>query len=141
MFSEEEIKLMIENLLDETINIDDYNDSIKKIENVLNVLREKEIREEIKKRWEELEKEEPKAYIMDVHEYSETIGSIKIDSINKTPDEVEISFTGKAYGLTEFGTELTYNLSGILPIDKSGKLKNINWLKRELINTKPFEID
>jgi len=141
MFTEEEIELLVENLVDVTTNTKEYKKSINKIEVILNTLREKEIREEIRKRWEELEREEPKPFISDVHEYSETVGSIIIDSINQTTDEVEISFTGKAYGLTEFGTELTYNVSGILTIDNSGKSQNVKYSKRELINTKPFEID
>jgi len=141
MISEEEIKVLIEKLLDGSINATEEENVLRKIEEILNFLREKEIREEIEKRWEELEKEEPQAYISDVHEYTENIGSISIESIKENQEGIEISFKGKAGGLTEFGTELTYNVTGIVPLNKAGKIGKIKWLKRELIETNRFEVD
>jgi hypothetical protein len=139
MFSKKEIKKLIENLLDETIDGVEYKKTLSRIENILNFLREKEIREEIERRWEKVEKQKSESFISDVHEYTENITSIEIVLITKTRRGVDISFTGKAGGLTEFGTELSYEVSGILPLDKRGRLKNIKWLKRGLIDTSSFD--
>ena len=57
MYSKKKIKKLIENLLDDTINADEHRKAHNKIENILNFLREKEIREEIERRWEEIEKQ------------------------------------------------------------------------------------
>lgn len=141
IFSEEEIKELIKNLLEDTSKATEDQKIIRKVENILNFLREKEIREEIERRWESLEKQKSESFISDVHEYTENIGSINITSVKKTQSGIEISFTGIAGGLTEFGTELNYDVKGILPIGNSGKLKSIKWLKRGLIDTKSFDID
>ena len=141
MLSEEEIKELIKNLLEDTSKATEDKNVIRKVENILNFLREKEIREEIERRWETLEKQKSESYISDVHEYTENIGSINISSVKKTHSGIEISFTGIAGGLTEFGTELTYDVTGILPIGNSGKLERIKWLKRGLIDTKSFEMN
>jgi hypothetical protein len=141
MLSEEEIKELIKTLLEDTSKATEDKNVIRKVENILNFLREKEIREEIERRWETLEKQKSESYISDVHEYTENIGSININSVKKTRSGIEISFSGKAGGLTEFGTELTYDVTGILPIGKSGNLEKIKWLKRGLIDTKSFEMN
>jgi len=141
MFTEEEIKELIKYLLEDTTEATEDKKVIKKVENLLNFLREREIREEIERRWEKLEKQKSESFISDVHEYTENIGSINISSVKKTHSGIEISFTGIAGGLTEFGTELTYDVTGILPIGNSGKLERINWLKRGLIDTKAFEMN
>ena len=141
MFTEEEIKELIKYLLKETSEATEDKKVIKKVENILNFLREKEIREEIERRWEKLEKQKSESFISDVHEYTENIGSININTVKKTLSGIEISFTGIAGGLTEFGTELTYDVMGILPLGNSGKLKRIKWLKRGLIDTKSFEMN
>ncbi|NHJ22597.1 MAG: hypothetical protein EAX91_16745 [Candidatus Lokiarchaeota archaeon] len=141
MFSKEKVQDLIDKLIDETGNASKDNTIIKKIEEMLNFLREKEVREEIERRWEELEKQESQTYISDVHEYTESIGSLKIESIKKTQNGLELSFSGKAGGLTEFGTELTYNIAGILTLGKNGTLGNVKWTKRELIETKSFGMD
>jgi len=141
MFPEEEIKELIKNLIEDTNNATEDKKIIKKVENILNFLREKEIREEIERRWEELEKQKSESFVSDVHEYTENIGSININSVKTTQNGIELSFTGMAGGLTEFGTELTYDVAGILPIENSGKLKGIKWLKRGLIDTKSFDMN
>ena len=140
MFSEEDTTELIKNLLDDTINSVKDKKIVRKIENIINFLREKEIREEIERRWEELKKKEPQSFISDVHEYTENINSINIEFIKETQSGIDVSFTGKAGGLTEFGTELTYDVSGILPLNKLGRLGNIKWLKRELIDINRFEM-
>ncbi len=139
MYSKKEIKKLIENLLDDTVNADEHKKSLNKIENILNFLREKEIREEIEGKWQEIERRKSESIVSDVHEYAENLSSIEIDLISKTRSGIEISFTGKAAGLTEFGTELTYEVTGILPLDKPGRIKNIKWLKRGLIDTSSFD--
>lgn len=139
MYSKKEIKKLIENLLDDTINADEHKEALNKIENILNFLREKEIREEIERKWQEIEKQKSESFISDVHEYTENLSSIEIESLTKTRSGIEISFTAKAVGLTEFGTELTYEVTGILPLDNPGRIKNIKWLKRGLIDTSSFD--
>ncbi|MFX0009729.1 MAG: hypothetical protein ACFE9R_05390, partial [Candidatus Hermodarchaeota archaeon] len=84
MFSVEKVKDLINKLSDNTSNASKDKTVIKNIEEMLNFLREKEIREEIERRWEELEKPDSQSYITDVHEYTESIGSLKIESIKKT---------------------------------------------------------
>lgn len=141
MFSEEEVKELIKNLLEDTNKAIEDKENVRKVEDILNFLREKEIREEIERGWEELERQKSESFISDVHEYTENIASININLVKKTQLGIEISFTGKAGGLTEFGTELTYDVTGILPIRDSGKLENIKWLKRGLINTKATDMN
>lgn len=140
MFSGEEIKEIMISLLEDTNKATEDKIIIRKVENILNFLREKEIREEIERKWEEIEKRKSESFISDVHEYTENLGSISIFSVKKTQNGIEISFSGIAVGLTEFGTELTYDVTGILPIDNSGKLERIKWLKRGLIDTKMSEV-
>ena len=98
MLSEEEIKELIKTLLEDTSKATEDKNVIRKVENILNFLREKEIREEIERRWETLEKQKSESYISDVHEYTENIGSININSVKKTRSGIEISFSGKAGG-------------------------------------------
>lgn len=141
MFSEEEVKELIKNLLEDTNKAIEDKENVRKVEDILNFLREKEIREEIERGWEELERQKSESFISDVHEYTENIASININLVKETQLGIEISFTGKAGGLTEFGTELTYDVTGILPIRDSGKLENIKWLKRGLINTKATDMN
>jgi hypothetical protein len=141
MLSEEEVKALIKALLKDTRKAIKEKKVINAVGNILNFLREKEIREEINRKWEELEKQKSESFVSDVHEYTENIGTLNINSVKKTRSGVEIHFTGIAGGLTEFGTELTYEITGILPLVKSGKLKKIKWLKRGLIDTKPFEMN
>ncbi|MFX0011025.1 MAG: hypothetical protein ACFE9R_11970, partial [Candidatus Hermodarchaeota archaeon] len=59
----------------------------------------------------------------------------------KIQNGLEVSFSGKAGGLTEFGTELSYQVAGILTLGKNGTLGNINWTKRELIETNSYGVD
>ena len=93
MYSKKKIKKLIENLLDDTINADEHKEALNKIENILNFLREKEIREEIERKWQEIEKQKSESFISDVHEYTENLSSIEIESITKTRSGIEISFT------------------------------------------------